>query len=201
MERVLATLLTIALVNTGGTTSFNGGDVFEVYEKMLKRIRDSEQNKLTGDIVGGSSEFERMNLNSTDQVTDQVKDYLLKYGWESKAWNVEKGELKTPKRMNECRQKILDALEETMNDTMQVFDFGAQKHPDSGNTPNFLTPNGNKCSLYDRGSSILRHAARIFMNPLVLDKESGLPEIQHLLASISMYYIRAKRGIVHGDDK
>ena len=70
-----------------------------------------------------------------------------------------------------CRQKIVQMLGEVMSDTMQVFDFGAQKHPDSGDTPNFLTADGNKCSLRERGSSVLRHAARTFMHPAALDEE------------------------------
>ena len=100
-----------------------------------------------------------------------------------------------------CRQQIADMLEEIATDTMQVFDFGANKHPDSGNTPNFLTPNGNKCSLKDRGSSVLRHAARTFMRPEVKDEESGLPEMLHLMASLSILYIRHKRKIIHPEDR
>lgn len=103
--------------------------------------------------------------------------------------------------MTPCRQKIIDMLGEVMLDTMQVFDFGAQKHPDSGDIPNFLTPNGNKCSLKDRGSSVLRHAARTFMNPSVKDEESGLNELLHLLCSASILYIRQKRNIVHPEDQ
>lgn len=101
----------------------------------------------------------------------------------------------------ECRKKIEAILQEVLNDTMQVFDFGAAKHADSGSTPNFLTVNGSKCSLHDRGSSILRHAARTFMHPGVLDEESELQELLHLMASISIIYIRHKRNIVHSDDE
>lgn len=101
---------------------------------------------------------------------------------------------------NVCRKQIYLMLIEVMNDTMQVFDFGARKHPDSGDTPNFLMPDGNKCSLKDRGSSVLRHAARTFMRPELLDEESNLPELLHLLASVSILYIRHKRGTVHPDD-
>ena len=100
-------------------------------------------------------------------------------------------------RMNPCRYKINQMLKEVMQDTMQVFDFGAKKHPDSGDTPNFLTPNGSKCSQFERGSGILRHGARTFMNPGRIDDESGLPEYLHLLASVAIMYIRHKRNIVH----
>lgn len=103
--------------------------------------------------------------------------------------------------MTECRQKIIQMLEEVLEDTMQVFDFGKRKHPDSGDTPNFLMEDGNKCSLHDRGSSILRHAARTFMNPKMTDEESGLPELLHLMSSVAVMYIRTKRGIVHPLDK
>lgn len=89
---------------------------------------------------------------------------------------------------------------EVANDTMQIFDFGAKKHPDSGDTPNFLTRNGNKCSLRERGSSVLRHAAATFMNPGKLDDESKLQEILQLIASASILYIRHKRNIVHPED-
>ena len=99
------------------------------------------------------------------------------------------------------RQKIREMMEEMVNDTMQVFDFGASKHPDSGDVPNFLTKNGNKCSLKDRGSSILRHSARTFMNPGMLDEESNLQELLHLLASVSIMYIRYKRNIIHSEDE
>lgn len=99
------------------------------------------------------------------------------------------------------RQVILDMLEEVVSDTMQVFDFGAAKHPDSSDTPNFLTENGNKCALRVRGSSVLRHSARTFMNPGMLDEESGLPELLHLMASVAILYIRHKRGIIHPEDK
>lgn len=100
-----------------------------------------------------------------------------------------------------CRDKILQMLTEVLDDTMQVFDFGAKKHPDSGNTPNFLEKNGNKCSKLDRGSSILRHAARTFMCPEKLDDESGLSEYLHLLASVAIMYIRHKRNIFHPLDE
>lgn len=102
---------------------------------------------------------------------------------------------------NDCRQQIVDMMCEVVLDTMQVFDFGAKKHPDSGETPNFLTPEGNKCSLHERGSSVLRHAARTFMHPEMKDEESDLPELLHLLASASILYIRQKRNIVHPDDE
>lgn len=100
-----------------------------------------------------------------------------------------------------CRDKILQMLTEVLDDAMQVFDFGAKKHPDSGDTPNFLEKNGNKCSKHDRGSSILRHGARTFMNPGMIDEESRLPELLHLLASASIMYIRHKRNIVHPMDE
>jgi hypothetical protein len=105
--------------------------------------------------------------------------------------------MNTEMKSIECRQQILDMLVETTRDIMQVFDFGAQKHPDSGDTPNFLTPNGNKCSLMERGSGVLRHGARTFMNPGKLDDESGLSEYLHLLASVAILYIRHKRNITH----
>ena len=101
----------------------------------------------------------------------------------------------------ECRQQIQDMLSEVTRDTMKVFEFGAAKHPDSGDTPNFLTPNGNKCSLRERGSSVLRHAARTFMNPNLLDEESRLLELLHLMASVAIIYTRQKRKIVHPEDE
>ncbi len=103
--------------------------------------------------------------------------------------------------MPPCKQKIVDMLVEVMTDTRQVFEFGARKHPDSGDTPNFLLPEGNKCELNVRGSGVLRHAARTFMNPGKLDDESGLPEYLHLLASVAILYIRHKRNIVHPMDE
>ncbi len=99
-----------------------------------------------------------------------------------------------------CRQKIVEMMCEVVEDTMQVFDFGAKKHPDSGDTPNFLTSEGNKCSLKDRGSSCLRHNARTFMYPEAIDEESGLPELLHLISSVAIMYIRHKRNIVHPED-
>jgi len=98
------------------------------------------------------------------------------------------------------RQIIEEMLEEVLGDTMKVFDFGAKKHPDSADTPNFLTPNGNKCSLRDRGSSVLRHGASSFMKPEILNDESNLPDLLHLIASASILYIRQKRNIVHTED-
>lgn len=102
--------------------------------------------------------------------------------------------------LSPCRQKIIDMLSEVMTDTLQVFDFGAGKHPDSGDTPNFLESNGSKCSKYDRGSSILRHSARTFMRPEILDSESNLPELLHLMSSCAIMYIRQKRKIQHPAD-
>ena len=99
-----------------------------------------------------------------------------------------------------CRDQIIYMLREVLEDTMQVFDFGAAKHPDSGDTPNFLTPNGNNCSLRDRGSSVLRHTARTFMHPEVVDEESKLSEYLHLMASVVILYIRHKRNILHPED-
>ncbi len=100
-----------------------------------------------------------------------------------------------------CRRKIKEMLAEVMNDTMQVFDFGARKHPDSGEIPNFLTKEGNKCELRARGSSILRHAAQSFGNPAALDDESNLQHLLHLIASSAIIYIRHKRNIVHPVDE
>jgi len=91
-------------------------------------------------------------------------------------------------------------LEEVKQDTMKVFDFGAQKHPDSGDTPNFLTPEGNKCSKFVRGSGVLRHGARTFMHPEAVDEESNLPELLHLISSAAILYIRQKRNIVSPED-
>lgn len=101
---------------------------------------------------------------------------------------------------NPCRLQILEMLIEVLQDTMQVFDFGAKKHPDSGDTPNFLEPQGNRCSKHDRGSSVLRHAARTFMHPECKDIESNVPELLHLIASAAILYIRQKRKIEHPED-
>ncbi len=105
------------------------------------------------------------------------------------------------KKTNQCRQQIAEMVEEIALDVMQVFDFGAKKHPDGGDTPNFLTTAGNKCSLHDRGSSVLRHAARTFMSPDMKDEESDVNELLHLIASASILYIRQKRHIIHPLDK
>lgn len=109
--------------------------------------------------------------------------------------------LDSTSKMSVCRLKICQMLDEVKDDVMKVFDFGAAKHPDSGDEPNFLTPNGSKCSLYERGSGVLRHGARTFMNPDKLDDESGLSEYLHLLASVAILYIRHKRGIIHPEDE
>jgi hypothetical protein len=100
-----------------------------------------------------------------------------------------------------CREKIVQMLEEVLNDTMQIFDFGAKKHPDSGQTPNFLTPMGSKCEVKVRGSGVLRHAAQSFGNPAALDDESNLPHLLHLISSAAILYIRNKRDIAHPNDK
>jgi hypothetical protein len=102
---------------------------------------------------------------------------------------------------NVCRQQIVEMLTETMLDTLKVFDFGARKHPDSGETPNFLTANGNKCELKVRGKSILGHAASSYCNIEALDEESHLPHMLHLMASAAILYIRNKRKIVHPEDE
>jgi len=104
-------------------------------------------------------------------------------------------------RSDTCRQQIIEVLMENVLDTLKVFDFGHQKHPDAGDEPNFLLPDGNKCSKHERGSSILRHAAHTFMQPEILDEESGLPEMLHLLSSVCIMYIRHKRNIIHSEDK
>lgn len=100
-----------------------------------------------------------------------------------------------------CRQQILEMLTEIAIDAMQVFDFGARKHPDSGNTPNFLTPAGQKCEIKVRGSGVLRHAAQCFGKVDAVDDESKLPHILHLIASAAILYIRHKRNIVHPADE
>lgn len=97
------------------------------------------------------------------------------------------------------RQKIVDILEEVLCDVMQVYDFGSTKHPDSGEMPNFLIPDGNKCSLTVRGNSCLHHAADVRAGVLQ-DHESGLHPALHLIASAAILYIRQKRNIVHPDD-
>ncbi len=97
------------------------------------------------------------------------------------------------------RQKIIDTLEEVVSDTMQVFDFGAKKHPDSGDTPNFLTPEGNKSSLVVRGNSCLHHSADVRAG-VEQDHESGLHPALHLIASAAILYIRQKRNIKHPED-
>lgn len=101
---------------------------------------------------------------------------------------------------NPCREKILQMLVEVLKDTMQVFDFGARKHPDSGDTPNFLTPEGNKCSLTVRGNSCLHHSSDVRAN-VRADHESGLHPALHLIASAAILYIRQKRNIVSPEDE
>jgi len=100
-----------------------------------------------------------------------------------------------------CRDQILQALTEVIDDTMQVFDFGAKKHPDEENTPNFLLLEGNKCQLEVRGKSILGHAAKCYMDVGAKDDESDLPHLLHLISSAAILYIRHKRGIKHPEDK
>ena len=104
--------------------------------------------------------------------------------------------LLVPDNMGPCRLKIGQMLSEVFEDTMQVFDFGAKKHPDSGDTPNFLTPEGNKCSLEVRGNSCLHHAADLRAGK-TKDWESGLSPALHLIASAVILYIRQKRNIQH----
>lgn len=99
----------------------------------------------------------------------------------------------------ECRDKILSMLAEVISDTMQVFDFGNKKHPDGGDTPNFLLPEGNKCSMIVRGNSCLHHAADTRAGKQQ-DHESGLHPALHLIASSAIIYIRQKRGIIHPED-
>lgn len=101
---------------------------------------------------------------------------------------------------NICRHQILDMLEEVLKDTMRVFDFGAMKHPDSGDTPNFLTPEGNKCSLTVRGNSCLHHAADLRAGEKE-DYESKLHPALHLIASAAILYIRQKRNIISPEDE
>jgi hypothetical protein len=103
-------------------------------------------------------------------------------------------------RSNICRQQIVEMLMETIVDTMQVFDFGAKKHPDSGDVPNFLTPAGNKCSLEVRGNSCLHHSADVRAGK-TQDNESGLHPALHLISSAAILYIRQKRKIVHPEDE
>lgn len=102
-------------------------------------------------------------------------------------------------RPNHCRQQIIDMLKEVMDDVMQVYDFGARKHPDSGDTPNFLTPAGNKCSQMVRGNSCLHHSADV-RSGVQSDHESGLHPALHLISSAAILYIRQKRNIIHPDD-
>jgi hypothetical protein len=97
------------------------------------------------------------------------------------------------------RLMIEQMMQEVVEDVMQVFDFGAKKHPDSGEVPNFLTENGNKCALRDRGSSCLRHSAEL-LTGRTEDEESHLSPALHLIASASILYIRQKRNIIHGED-
>lgn len=99
------------------------------------------------------------------------------------------------------RLQVIDMLIETTLDTLKVFDFGAEKHPDSGDTPNFLTPAGNKCRIKVRGSGVLRHAAQSFGKPGAIDEESKAPHLLHLLSSAAILYIRHKRNIIHPEDE
>lgn len=98
-----------------------------------------------------------------------------------------------------CREKIQQMLLEVFVDVMKVLDFGAQKHPDSGDTPNFLLPEGNKCSRTVRGNSCLHHSADVRAG-ITADHESGLHPALHLISSAAILYIRDKRKIVHPDD-
>ena len=95
---------------------------------------------------------------------------------------------------------IRELLDETTDDVMKVFEFGATKHPPNGVKPNFLEFNGNKCSRRVRGSSCLRHAAELFSG-VKEDHESGLHPALHLMASAFILYIRDKNGIIHTDDR
>lgn len=105
------------------------------------------------------------------------------------------------KKINKRTSRLMieQMMQEVVEDTMQVFDFGANKHPDSGDVPNFLTAGGNKCSLRDRGSSCLRHSAELYVGSKS-DNESKLHPSLHLIASAAILYIRQKRNIIHGED-
>lgn len=99
-----------------------------------------------------------------------------------------------------CEKQIRDFLDEVLNDVFTVFEFGATKHPDSGDTPNFLTVNGNKCSHKQRHDSCFHHLASSFCHD-TKDPESGLNPLLHLIASAAILYIRQKHDIVHPEDK
>ncbi len=98
------------------------------------------------------------------------------------------------------KTEIEEMLQEVMEDTMGVFEFGATKHPDSGSTPNFLTKNGNKCTHQVRHDSCFHHTAHSFAG-FREDEESGLHPLLHLVGSACILYIRQKRGIVHDEDE
>ena len=98
-----------------------------------------------------------------------------------------------------CRETINQMLEEFKQDMMAVFEFGNRKHPDNGETPNFLMPEGNKCSLEARGNSCLHHASDTRAGKTE-DHESKLHPALHGGASFAILYIRHKRGIKHSDD-
>jgi hypothetical protein len=100
----------------------------------------------------------------------------------------------------ECREKIKDMLAEVMHDTMAVFDFGHTVHPDAGDTPNFLMPDGNKCDLKTRGKCTLGHVAAAHLNPGAVEDESGLSHLLHAISDCAILYIRHKRNIVHPTD-
>ncbi len=110
------------------------------------------------------------------------------------------GKIKDNIAQNLCRNQIVAILSEVLDDTMAVFDFGARKHPDSGDIPNFLLPEGNKCSLVTRGNSCLHHAADVRAGHKK-DWESNLHPALHLIASAVILYIRQKRNIVALEDR
>lgn len=103
-------------------------------------------------------------------------------------------------KSNNCRQQIVEMLAEVAVDTMQVFDFGARKHPDSGEMPNFLMSDGNKCDLKTRGKCTLGHVGAAHLNPGAVESgenESGLSHLLHAIADCAILYIRHKRNIQH----
>lgn len=101
---------------------------------------------------------------------------------------------------NEAEIKLIRFMDEVFDDVMRVFAFGADKHPDSGDTPNFLMEDGNKCQHKVRHDSCFHHTAESFCGSKA-DHESGLHPLLHLISSSAILYYRQKHGIVHPDDE
>ncbi len=100
-------------------------------------------------------------------------------------------------------KKFPGALQREFLDFLDIVEIGAQKYA----LNNWLTPNGGRCSRKDNHDSMFHHLSESYVlgkrtdiYDTLMDIESGMHPLLHLITRGIFGYVRDVRGIQHEED-